>query len=208
MAGELTSSPDQRILSLTKSCAGLGARNVRIEISTKWSSSTPGFRENLRKALKQATACETVLDNKNVFEWAGGHFSISHSEKAGGYAISADPIGLDIETADRELSEKAYHRISDEEERELGITPIELWVAKEAAFKALNSAFYSESRPTPDFSLKTISQIKIAKKTALKTGAPYRFSFKLRKFEGLGSFGEGIIDSQNETCLGVAVIIT
>ncbi len=208
MAKELSSPADQRILALTKHCTEIGGRNVKIEISPKWASSSPGYRENLRIALQCATACDTVLDNKNLFEWEGGHFSISHSKKAGGFAISTDPIGLDIETANREVSDAVYLRISDEEERDLNISPIEMWVAKEASFKALNSAFYSESRPTPDFSLKTISQIKITKKTTLKSGLPYRFSFKLRNFNGLSSFGEGIIDSQNETCLGVALIIT
>lgn len=185
----------------------LGAQNVKSQISEKWSSLQTDFRDNLRKALRDFTDCDAVLDNKNVFKYSDGYFSISHSEKAGGFVTSDIPVGLDIETRHRKLSEKAYARISDEDERQLGFSPIELWVAKEASFKALNSVFYSENSPSPDFSLKTISQIKITSKQRFNSEFASRFTYKLRNFNGLEGRLKGLLISQNETCLGVSLIL-
>lgn len=193
--------------SLESLAAQLGARNVKSQISEKWSSTVPQFRDQLRRALRDFTDCDTVLDNKNVFKYSDGYFSISHSEKAGGFVTSDIPIGLDIETKNRPLTDKAYLRISDADERKLGLSPIELWVAKEASFKALNSVFYSEMSPSPDFSLKTISQIKITSNQPLNSEFACRFTYKLRNFNGLEGRLKGLLISQNETCLGVSLIL-
>lgn len=193
--------------SLESLSAELGAKNVKSQISEKWSSKVPQFRDHLRSALRDFTSCDTVLNNKNVFKYSDGYFSISHSEKAGGFVTADIPIGLDIETKNRSLSEKAYLRISDEEERRLGLSPIELWVAKEASFKALNSIFYSEKSPSPDFSLKTISQIKITSIDPFNSEFASRFTYKLRNFNGLEGRLKGLLISQNETCLGVSLIL-
>ncbi len=46
------------------------------------------------------------------------------------------PLGVDLEDHRRAVSQPIYQRITAPEERELGASPLEMWVLKEAAFKA------------------------------------------------------------------------
>jgi len=67
--------------------------------------------------------------------------SISHCRALGGYAWTTQPglIGFDIEETSR-INPKTAERISVPEEFSQAPSPAVLWVAKEAAFKALAAA--------------------------------------------------------------------
>lgn len=66
------------------------------------------------------------------------------------FGESGTQIGVDLEFSDRRVSERVYFRVSDAEERDMGMTPLECWVIKEAAFKAAEgaAAFVSEFQVT------------------------------------------------------------
>ncbi len=67
--------------------------------------------------------------------------SLSHTKDAT-VAVAAfktntcSQIGIDIELSNREMSEKSAARIATDEERALGLSNLEIWTIKEAAFKA------------------------------------------------------------------------
>jgi hypothetical protein len=69
------------------------------------------------------------------------HLSSSHTRSRAGERIVAvvgsdHRVGVDLEDRNRSVSEKVAARIQDVSETRFGLTPIELWVIKEAAFKA------------------------------------------------------------------------
>jgi hypothetical protein len=96
-----------------------------------------------KKEWSESRRCHWLLE--------GFHFkSLSHS-KADGKADSShivlawglsDPggtvqgIGIDVELRSRVISDSTAERFSSSSERKLGIAGLELWTAKEAAFKA------------------------------------------------------------------------
>ncbi|HEY8133733.1 MAG TPA: 4'-phosphopantetheinyl transferase superfamily protein [Thermoanaerobaculia bacterium] len=76
---------------------------------------------------------------------SGGCVSFSHSGSYGAAAVSAQPIGIDVETL-REISESAaHHFLSDEEIESMLLCTIahrmlHFWSAKEAAWKRLGGS--------------------------------------------------------------------
>lgn len=60
--------------------------------------------------------------------------SISHSRSLGGYILSLNPIGFDLEEKSR-INQKIVSRISLQQEIQTSPRPEFLWVAKEATFK-------------------------------------------------------------------------
>lgn len=83
------------------------------------------------------------LNLQNLPRLARGDLGLSHTAPWGWAALSLDAscrIGIDAERADR-TSFKTLQRISDAEEISACPTsPTHLWVAKEAAFKALSKS--------------------------------------------------------------------
>lgn len=104
-----------------------------------WGASNPQHKELIYAALDQA-----LQKNPGAFS------SVSHTLSEGGFALSADPIGFDIEVTAR-VTKEIVARISTPEELALAPNFASLWCAKEAAFKALKTL-----KPPP-----VLSQIKI-----------------------------------------------
>ena len=74
-----------------------------------------------------------------------GHFSISHNEKIGGFSYSELPHGFDAEVKKR-ISRAIIERTSTVAEIKDAPDLSFLWVAKEAAFKALDSSTLDRPR--------------------------------------------------------------
>lgn len=68
------------------------------------------------------------------------HLSLSNTHRLDECFItvvgSNYPVGIDLEDRDRAISEAAVRRFVDSSEASLNLLPVELWVLKEAAFKA------------------------------------------------------------------------
>ena len=78
------------------------------------------------------------LANLNIIPTASeGYFSITHNQQLGGFSYSKYPHGFDAETISR-ISKPVIDRTSLQSERISAPDVKFLWVAKEAAFKALN----------------------------------------------------------------------
>ena len=92
-----------------------------------WGSTNPQHKELIYAALDQAL-------QKNP----GSFSSVSHTALDGGFALSAYPVGFDIEVTAR-VTKEIVARISTPDELELAPNFASLWCAKEAAFKALKT---------------------------------------------------------------------
>ena len=65
------------------------------------------------------------------------HLSLSHSVDAAiAVACEALEVGVDLELCSRSISEAVQKRFYFEDEKRLGLSPVEVWTVKEAAFKA------------------------------------------------------------------------
>lgn len=109
---------------------------------------TPDPRPDLRKQLVEVLEVKKIphnsqqmLDLNQIPRLSKGDVSLSHCPKFQGLMISQKDgcIGFDIEDPDRVTSELAL-RVSDEEQLQRAPNPAILWVAKEAAFKALSKS--------------------------------------------------------------------
>jgi hypothetical protein len=148
-----------------------GRQVVRVFLSRAWRAerNKPKHilnREKLELALQTALAQSRGRSSSRRSRY---QHSVSHSPKAGGFALSTQAVGLDIESRDRQLSDKAFARVGDVHERSLVRQPIHLWVMKEAAWKALRG----EDQP------KTIFEIQITKVLRKKRGRLLVFEFCL-----------------------------
>ena len=101
--------------------------SLKIVSLNSWGSANPQHKELIYAALDQA-----LQKNPGAFS------SVSHSALDGGFALSAYPVGFDIEISAR-VSKETIARISSSEELELAPSFASLWCAKEAAFKALKT---------------------------------------------------------------------
>lgn len=81
-----------------------------------------------------AKGSDHILDLQLLPKTDQYYFSISHTKGLGGYVVSAEPVGLDIENLSR-LNSKLIERISNASERNLLLDPRWLWCIKEASFK-------------------------------------------------------------------------
>ena len=107
----------------------LDVPDLIINVMASWGSDKDGHRERILEHLQKT---------KSFFKGLGSS-SISHTEGAGGYAYvpASYQVGFDIEKRAR-IHPSTVRRISvSDEEVQKARQPESLWVAKEAAFKAL-----------------------------------------------------------------------
>lgn len=126
--------------------SGLMASGLILE---EFSSKNPNFRLNIRMGIVESNVLtakenELLLDLNQRPKTADWNFSISHSDKIGGYVQSDQIIGMDIERSERVLS-KTIQRVSSEKEMNEAPGTDYLWTAKEAVFKALSLEVMSQA---------------------------------------------------------------
>jgi 4'-phosphopantetheinyl transferase EntD len=83
---------------------------------------------------------QTLLATSDLKKPLRFQYSLSHSD---GHVLACGTrchlgIGIDLERTSRVLSPAVLHRIFSAPEQNLGLKPIDLWVIKEATFKALH----------------------------------------------------------------------
>lgn len=118
--------------------------DVEIFLNPAWGNNRGLLREALRLALQDETwaafvsteELAAVLDLNHVPHFSQISVSISHTASLGGFAISQRPVGFDLEAQSR-ISDRAVRRVSSDAEVAAAPSPAHLWVAKEAAYKAL-----------------------------------------------------------------------
>jgi hypothetical protein len=119
----------------------------RVYIAEEWGSHSPGFRARIREAIRDRLARERELsseelrgleDLSNPPGLSRGSLCISHCAALGGFAIGEGKgrVGLDVELASRVRREHAA-RVAAVGEVDPAPSPVHLWTAKEAAYKAL-----------------------------------------------------------------------
>lgn len=126
--------------------SGLMASGLILE---EFSSKNPNFRLNIRMGIVESNVLTTkenelLLDLNQRPKTADWNFSISHSDKIGGYVQSDQIIGLDIERSERVLA-KTIQRVSTSAEMNEAPGTDYLWTAKEAVFKALSLEVMSQA---------------------------------------------------------------
>lgn len=108
---------------------------ITVELSPVFASNAPEFRNKLRASLYQRIQEPSLLDLTQIPRLQHGFVSISHCPTLGGYVLSKDPVGFDIEESSRvewRFVERMWH--PDDVK---GPTPAAHWCAKESIFKAL-----------------------------------------------------------------------
>lgn len=113
--------------------------SLRLYFNAEWGSLQENYREKIHAQLANLNAASFR------------YHSISHTYNLGGFALSKNPLGLDLEVSDRVQPHIAQRVCATPEEYDRAPNSSALWSAKEAAFKALRSF----NQP------QTISQIEI-----------------------------------------------
>jgi hypothetical protein len=167
------------------------------KLSQRWSSSRPNARALIRQAIKKHTRDASTLKPSNYHRYKKGYFSISHTDGLGGYLLAPVPSGIDIEDQNRTVTDRVFKRFTTPQERSLGFSPLEAWVAKEAAFKAL----------TAHYPVKTITEIRLTQRSQKNIKSVTEFSFKLNKNSMLGKRGRGFLTPHGRFLLGFASIL-
>jgi len=108
---------------------------VTVEFSPLFGSDAPDFRSKLRTSLYQRIQEPRLLDLSQIPQLEHGFISISHCPSLGGYVLSKDPIGFDIEESSR-VEWRFVERMWNPDD-EKGPTPAAHWCAKESVFKVL-----------------------------------------------------------------------
>lgn len=163
-----------------------------IQISPKWCAGTTNTKKRNRKML-QAALDRAQAKNKNLpFQ------SLSHSRQVGGFALADKPIGFDLESKPREISEKATRWFSRPAELKAVKSSLILWVMKEAAFKALRGPNQPEN----------LRQIKITNARRVSQNEKIEFSFQVTGGKRSRSRGRGLAISNSRTIMGIAVVLT
>ncbi len=118
--------------------------DLKFVLSKNYSAKQPQHREAIRTLMAEEFTAHfsreqlANLSNLNIIPSASeGYFSITHNQQLGGFSYSKYPHGFDAETISR-ISKPVIDRTSIESERTSAPNVKFLWVAKEAAFKALN----------------------------------------------------------------------
>ncbi len=118
--------------------------DLKFVLSKNYSAKQPKFRQAIRTLLADEFTAHfsreqlANLSNLNIIpEASEGFFSITHNQQLGGFSYSKFAHGFDAENIVR-ISKPVIDRTSAEPERASVPNVKFLWVAKEAAFKALN----------------------------------------------------------------------
>ena len=123
----------------------LDCPSLELHLSSHWGSSQPEHRFKIRQFIAEnVRACggpdrtEDILDLEKVPALSNSQVSISHCLQYGVIAFAQNPVGVDVEELPR-LQDKIVARMSNESEMSQAPSAASLWVAKEAAYKALKS---------------------------------------------------------------------
>lgn len=129
----------------------LSCPDLILQLRSDWGAKQPDFRKKLRHGIwkelasglqKQDSACahHNLHNLEELPSFEGHYISISHCQDFGGFvATKKGPVGFDIEIAKR-VTTAAMERMASREEIQQAPSVASLWVAKEAAFKALRWA--------------------------------------------------------------------
>lgn len=116
-----------------------------VNIKREWSSENEDYRLKIRESLyadisqKCDVSKREFEDLSRIPEHSDFHISISHCRTFGGYTYVPKPhiIGFDVECLHR-VTSKIVNRISNPKDNyDTVVNPAFVWVAKEAAFKAI-----------------------------------------------------------------------
>ena len=117
-----------------------------LKINSDWGSDKTNYRVLIRHHLAEVDSSYfSRLQNAQLYDLnqrpqaIDGFISIAHCKNAGGFAYCRHPLGFDIEEVSR-ISDPILTRTSTETERLHAPHMKFLWVAKEAAFKALSDS--------------------------------------------------------------------
>lgn len=123
----------------------VSATDLSFHLSPEFSSAVADYRQKIRNHLatnfsfrfnRQQLA--NLSDLTKLPEASEGYFSISHCPVMGGFTYSNLKHGFDMESVDR-ISKPLIQRMCYEDEVAAAPNPKFLWVAKEAALKALST---------------------------------------------------------------------
>ena len=117
---------------------------LEFHLDSKWASTYVDHRLNIRRHLYKKTKLKSVLDLDQIpktlklkedpenFKFV----SISHSPILGGFVLSSNQIGFDLEQNQR-LSHSLLQRISNQDERQMLPQQMQsaLWTIKESVYK-------------------------------------------------------------------------
>lgn len=113
-------------------------------LSSEFAAATENYRQNIRAALANDHSFRfnrqqlADLSDLNIIPTASdGFFSISHCPGLGGFSFSNFKHGFDLENVDR-ISKPIILRTCSDEEVAAAPNAKFLWVAKEAALKAIS----------------------------------------------------------------------
>lgn len=139
--------PDYFIQDIQKHISNL---ELKFELSSKFNSNEPNYRQAIRQKI--STDYSYCFNREQLAKLADltklpiasvGYFSISHNQNMGGFSYSNCKHGFDFEQVQR-ISINVIKRVCSEEEIQQAPRPEFLWVAKEAAVKALTENNRSE----------------------------------------------------------------
>ncbi len=118
--------------------------DLKFVLSKNYSAKQSQHRQSIRNLLAEEFTAHfsreqlANLSDLNIIPSASeGYFSITHNQHLGGFSYSKFSHGFDAESISR-ISKPVIDRTSSEPERASAPNVKFLWVAKEAAFKALN----------------------------------------------------------------------
>jgi phosphopantetheinyl transferase (holo-ACP synthase) len=126
--------------------------DLHIFVKPEWSSENANHRIKIREHLAKVDSSyftrqqlAELYDLNQRPRAAEGFVSISHCPRAGGYSFSKYKHGFDIEDI-RRITDPIILRTSTEDEQKTVPHLKFLWVAKEAAFKALSDSVSQEQK--------------------------------------------------------------
>ncbi len=165
-------------------------------ISPGWKSLGRNAKATSSNRLKLEQHLKFILKNRR-----GCYFSLSHTRHLGGFAVAQQPVGFDLEPTTRRVSKKAVLRFASPYElAHFNNNALAVWVAKEAAFKALRTT----AQP------KVVSAIQIDGIRHLKKHHNSRqiclFQFNVNDSHLLPKRGYGRCEFDKRTIMGFAVI--
>lgn len=137
--------------------------NAEFFCDTKWASTYSEHRLNLRRHVYKKTKNKSVLNLNERPKLPDQFISISHCPKMGGFVISKEKVGLDLEQHQR-LSLNSIRRVATESEIERFDDhhyPL-IWTIKESVFKCGSGVDVPMSKVSIlDFKINSISNQKI-----------------------------------------------
>ncbi len=126
--------------------------SLQVILSKNFSAKEKNHRQSIREYLAEEFSAHfsreqlsKLPDLNQIPVASNGYFSISHNQQIGGFSYSKFPHGFDVEVVSR-ISTAIIQRTSSESERASAPNTKFLWVAKEAAFKALSNPDRKDSK--------------------------------------------------------------